>query len=112
MHPEHIKVVPGYELGSGGLRRARTCVTHTHHRTRRALEGKEAFEHIRILEMVVELVGEGKKRPIQASAHARASGVSEQDQAARIAYWQRLQKHRVNEREDRGIRANAERKGQ
>ena len=95
IHSEHLEIVPGYEPGSRRPRRAPTGATYAHLGIR-ALEGAEAVEHVRIPEMLVERMGIHGKGPVRAGANARAPGVPEHDQTARIVYGQRLHQHGID----------------
>ena len=75
------------------------------------MERAQAIEEVRRAKMLVELVGIDRKRPARIPEQARARGVPEQDQTARIPDRQRLQQHCVDEREDRRIGPDAEGEG-
>lgn len=73
-------------------------------------EGAETYERIVVrLKVLKRRIGKLATGKIVATIHAGRNVVVEKNQPTRIAHGQRLQHHRVDEREDGRIRADTER---
>ncbi len=99
---EDVEVVPGHELTADALR-----LSVGHQRERRGKACDDAAEHRRLIaEVAVHRVREGA---VVERASLKCAGSVEDHELLRISYGQQAEQQLIGERENRRVRADAER---